>query len=410
MIFLISNNLSLFEDSSFIHASLSDGIDILRKFDILALDTETEGLDAHTKKLLLLQIGNFDVQVLFDIKSFNYKIPPELREFLNTHNCLYVLHNAKFDLKFLFKQDVILTRVFDTMLAEYIITNGLQYDGRDLATVAYKYCGVTLDKSVRGQIIRLGLTTSVLYYGANDIKHLIFIREKQLEQINKLNLLTALNLDNAFVIPLAYVEFVGIKLDLSKWLIKTSKNVEDLRSLKKDLDNHIYVDKKYKYFLGTKDMFTGEQECLVNWNSPKQVIKILEEYGVNTTEYVKGEAHKSIDAKVLDPQASKFPIVKLYLKYKEFQKEVSTYGNNWISYINPITNRIHTSFKQLNSTGRLSSGSKDENLPNIQNVPADKETRACFICEENNVLIDADYSSKKNKYHILNNRLFITFL
>ena len=395
MIFLVSNNISLFEDSDFIKCTVEEGIDILKSLDILSLDTETEGLDPHTKKLLLLQIGNYEDQVLFDIQNFNGKIPEPLVIFLNSFKGLCIIHNAKFDLKFLFKQGVIIKKVFDTMLAEYIITNGLQYDGRDLATVVYKYCSQTLDKSVRGTIIRVGLTSSVLYYGANDIKYLEPVMNRQFEKIKELNLETAVNLDNAFVIPLAYVEYVGIKLDLPRWLLKTSNSLIKLQEYKKELDDYLYNDKKYKYFLGTLNMFTEEPECLINWNSTKQVMPILEEYGVNTSEYVKGEVKKSLDAKILEPQANKFPIVKLYMKYKEFQKEVSTYGKNWISYINPVTKRIHTNFKQLNATGRLSSGGKDENSPNIQNIPSDKETRACFICEEGNVLIDADYSSQE---------------
>lgn len=39
---------------------------------------------------------------------------------------------------------------------------------------------------------------------------------------------------------------------------------------------------------------------------------------------------------------------------------------------------------------------------NLQNIPSDTLTRSCFVPESGNVLVDADYSSKKNKYHILN--------
>ena len=143
------------------------------------------------------------------------------------------------------------------------------------------------------------------------------------------------------------------------------------------------------------DLFSGVQECTINWDSPKQVMALMEEYGVNTTIYVKGEEKKSIDAKTLDPQKDQFPIIKPYLKYKEAQKEVTTYGYNWKKYINPITGRIHTTFKQLMDTGRLSCGDKRDGTPNLQNIPRDEETRACFVCEEGNVLVDADYSSQE---------------
>jgi DNA polymerase-1 len=110
---------------------------------------------------------------------------------------------------------------------------------------------------------------------------------------------------------------------------------------------------------------------------------------------VKGERKESIDSKVLEPQQDQFPIIKPYLKYKETQKEVSTYGYNWKNYINPITGRIHTSFTQILNTGRMSSGNKYENLPNIQNLPRGEDTRSCFISEPGNLLIDADYASQE---------------
>ena len=46
-------------------------------------------------------------------------------------------------------------------------------------------------------------------------------------------------------------------------------------------------------------------------------------------------------------------------------------------------------------TGRLSCGSKYDTTPNLQNIPSDSETRACFIPENGNVMIDADYSGQE---------------
>lgn len=395
IMYLVSNQTGVFDSSKFISITIDEAISLLEKEDVLGLDTETEGLDCFTKALLLLQIGNKEFQINFDISSFQGKIPKLLKDFLNNYHGLFILQNAKFDLKFLFRQDVLLKKVYDTMLVETIITNGLQYGGRDLQTIAEKYCGVTLDKSVRGEIIIKGLTDRVLEYGANDVKYLPEIREKQLEIVAKYNLQRAVDLDNSFVIVLAYTEYCGIKLDYDKWKVKVDKNVETVHKYKTELEDFLYKDGKTKYFSGMYDLFSGVQDCTINWDSPKQVMALMEEYGVNTTIYIKGEEKKSIDAKTLDPQKDQFPIIKPYLKYKEAQKEVTTYGYNWKRYINPITGRIHTTFKQLMDTGRLSSGDKRDGTPNLQNIPRDEETRACFICEEGNVLIDADYSSQE---------------
>lgn len=394
MIYLVSNQNSLYS-SEFNHISTEEALNLLNPYRELGLDTETQGLDVYSKQLLLLQIGNFDFQVLFDIASFGGIIPREVVDFLNDNERLYIIQNAKFDLKFLFAQGVILRKVYDTMLAEIILTNGLQYDGRDLASLAMKYCKVYLDKSVRGHIIKHGLSDDVLLYGSKDIKYLPKIKQAQLQAAKELNLLKAIELDNSFVIVLAYVEYCGIKLDYQKWKTKTEKNVVKALELKEKLENQLWQDGKTKYFSGMMDMFTGKQECILNWDSPKQVIQLFKEYGINVVLKVKGVDKETIDAKVLKPQEDKFPILPVYLNYKGAQKEISTYGFNWERYINSITKRIHTAFQQLMDTGRLSSGNKREDLPNLQNIPSDEETRACFISEKGCSFIDADYSSQE---------------
>ena len=395
MRYLITNQTKLHSSELFKHISLTEGIELLKDLEEIGLDTETEGLDCYTKKILLLQLGVEEFQVLFDISSFGGIIPPELVRFLNTYKGILILQNAKFDLKFLFKQGIIIKKVYDTMLAEIIITNGLQYSGRDLGTIAEKYSGVTLDKEVRGEIIKRGLDERVLAYGADDVKYLPEIKRKQLVQAKHLDLTNAIDLDNAFVVVLAYVEFCGIKLDYQKWKEKTDKNVAEVARLKTVLEEQLWNDGKFDCFSGMVDMWSGKQDCTLNWDSPKQVLKLFKSYGIKTTIYVKGEEKNSIDAKVLDPQKNEFPILKPYLEYKAGQKLISTYGYNWKRYINPITGRIHTTFQQLMDTGRLSCGNKRDGTPNLQNLPSDKVTRGCFIPEKGNSMTAADYSSQE---------------
>jgi len=395
MIYLVTNQISMFSSELFLNIELEEAIGILQDLDEIGLDTETEGLDCYTKKLLLLQLGNQNLQILFDINSYGGIIPEELKVFLNTSTQLYILQNAKFDLKFLFHQGILIKKIYDTMLAEIILTNGLQYSGRDLASLTQKYCGQELDKSIRGEIITKGLNDAVLIYGANDIKWLPMIKRKQLAAAKALNLINAINLDNSFVIPLAYTEYCGIKLDIIKWLTKTKKNVSEVFTLKTQLEKQLWEDGKFKYFSGMQDLFTKEQDCLINWDSPKQVIQLFKEYGINVILKEKGVNKETIDAKVLEPQEKKFVILPPYLKYKAKQKEVSTYGENWKRYINPVTGRIHTTFQQLMDTGRLSCGNKRDGTVNLQNIPSDHETRSCFIPEKGYLMIDADYSGQE---------------
>jgi len=395
MYYLVSNQSQLFSSNLFNFISLKEGIELLKDLEEIGLDSETTGLDCYLNKILLLQLGCEEFQVLIDIKSYGSILPKELKDFLNNYKGLFILQNAKFDLKFLFNQEVIIKKVFDTFLAEIIITNGLQYSGRGLASLAEKYCDVALDKSVRSEILNVGLTDRVLVYGANDVKYLSIIKRKQLKVAKERDVINAINLDNSFVVVLACVEYCGIKLDWDKWKKKTDENVIHVSKLKTSLENQLIKDGKMEYFSGMQDLWSGKQDCILNWNSPKQVIKLLNDYGVNTSTVKKGVKVNSIDAKILEPQLEKFSILKPYLDYKGGQKLISTYGYNWKKYINPITGRIHTTFQQLMDTGRLSCGNKRDGTPNLQNLPSDKETRSCFIAEKDNRMTAADYSSQE---------------
>jgi DNA polymerase I-like protein with 3'-5' exonuclease and polymerase domains len=395
MVYLVTNRIELYDITLYKPISIEESIHLLENLEEISIDTETSGLDCYTKDILLIQLGSFDFQILYDISSFQNRIPKVLINFLNQFTGLFIGQNIKFDWKFLFKHGILLKNVYDTMLAEIIITNGLQFDGRDLGTIVEKYCGIVLKKEIRGQIITKGLSDAVLLYGADDIKYLSKVKKMQLKIAEELKLLNAINLDNSFVVVLSYVEYCGIKLDYLKWRERTLENIEKSLKIKKSLERLIYNDGKYKYFSGMLDLYTGERECVLNWDSPKQVIELFSEYGINTKVYDKGEEKQTIDAKVLEPQKEQFPILPLYLDYKTSQKLVSTYGLNWHNFINSKTGRIHASFKQLMDTSRLSCGSKRDNSPNLQNLPSDELTRSCFIAEKNNKIAAADFSSQE---------------
>ena len=57
--------------------------------------------------------------------------------------------------------------------------------------------------------------------------------------------------------------------------------------------------------------------------------------------------------------------------------------------------KIHTDFWQVKSTGRVSSGSKDMNAPNMQNLPQDNKFRNCFVASPGYSWISIDYSAQE---------------
>lgn len=394
MIYLVSNQTNAF-NNVFEQISLDQSIDMLFKLPVLGNDTETSGLSCHSKKLLTIQLGNADFQVVFDIESFGYQVPKKLVEAMKRYSGVYILQNAKFDLQFYYKQGIILKNVYDTMLAETILTLGLQTGGRDLKTITKKYCDVDLDKSVRGEIITKGLSERVIKYAAYDVVYLPEIMEKQMKLIERMQLKTALDLDNHFVKVLAYIEYCGIKLDWEKWKTKALKDLDDVQEKKRLLNNWLW-ENNYKEYFSYYDLFTNEPQCIINWSSSKQVIPLFEKLGVNCTVKVNGETKKTVEEKVLKTQIKDFPILKLYYDYTGSRKLASTYGLSWEKAINSDTGRIHTTFKQIMNTGRLSCGDSKGNYPNLQNLPNDAYTRSCFIAEKGNKISAIDYSAQES--------------
>ena len=131
-----------------------------------------------------------------------------------------------------------------------------------------------------------------------------------------------------------------------------------------------------------------------NINSPKQVSEILfEKMGIKHKKKSRGKASYSTSAEVLEELAEEYEIAGLLLQYRKFAKLKSTYTDAFPHLINPIDNRIHTTYNQtITATGRLSSSN-----PNLQNIPVrtdeGEKIRAAFVAEKGeNLIVSADYS------------------
>lgn len=131
--------------------------------------------------------------------------------------------------------------------------------------------------------------------------------------------------------------------------------------------------------------------CEFNINSPSQLGEVLfEKLGLKSGK--KGKNGKySTNADILEKLAEENPIAGKVLKFRFFQKLLSTYIDGLRPYIDK-NDVVHTTYNQtITTTGRLSSTN-----PNLQNIPIreeeGRELRKVFIPREGNVFIDADYS------------------
>ena len=468
MIYFVTGQRELFEfpNAKYKCISVEESLRILEPLRVVGLDTETTGTEIWQGKLLTLQLGNKENQVVIDCMTTDVK---QYKDYLESDR-LFIIHNAKFDLRWLYKEHIVVRNVYDTYLAEKILFLGFPPGIVSLSLQACcdRYLGIFLDKTVRGQI-HAGMTEEVIVYAANDVVHLEDIMNLQLKTITARGQKVALDIENEFVRVLAYIEYCGIKLDPVKWKAKMDKDAERLRVAEHKLNEWVvdYVMKKGDPSLIARNYDTHKKgkpakladnvyvvipqpslfaefdtgpQCIINWNSSKQVIRLFEELGFDLLVKDKktGKMKKSVESKFIELQASKSSIVPLYLEYSAAFKVVTSFGQNFLDAINPVTQRIHPTFNQMMDTGRLSCGSggkgkggktKDDDIAeeadenkdtstqandksvNVQQLPATEETRAAFVPEKGHLLVDCDYGDQEGHVftELSNDREWIAF-
>ena len=498
MIYLISKQRSLFETDLYEEISFLEAKSNLEKLQVIQVDTETAGLDVFTKPLLCYQLGNKENQYVFDQSSYSIEL---FKDFFESDR-LFIFHNASFDLKYLYYYNIWPKHVYDTMLAEQLIWLGyshravspeeyedeeynfpyLEKENKLTRETYYEYScslkavgksrlGIELDKTVRGRIVKVGLTPEVIQYAGTDVMHLEDIKDSQQKDIDRENLQKAVDLENEFVKVLAYIEFCGVKLDTSKWKAKMAKDKAKLDKASKELNDFVlnYFNshngnirnrtiisehitdtqwihdeeelKKYnikidlpskkskRYYTrnsGIEEvglLYCEELEipfpyieqnlqmdlfqefdptpfCNINWKSPKQTIPFFELLGfkLDTFDKKTKQKKKSTDSDTIKSQRNVCPeLADAYIKFKEAAKVCDAFGENWLKAVNPVTKRIHADFHQLGGdTARLSCGGGEASV-NVQQLPKESETRACFVSEEGNKFISEDYQSQESR-------------
>jgi len=392
MRYLVSNQIEI-SSPNYKVATVQECLDYFKNADEIGVDTETTGFDPYTVDLVSLQLGDPSNQYFIDCTTVDVKLFKQLLE-----TKLLVLQNSKFDLRFLYHNRIIPTKIFDTYLAERTLYLGIDSHRSSYAALCHSYLGIKIDKEVRNSITR-NITDSLIVYGCIDVEHLLTIKKMQEVLIAEKGLEVSIELDNRFVKVLAYIEYCGIKLDVEKWKKKIESTRKELGRYKDLLDVFIIEQNMSDFINYQQDLFSPGLTTLINWNSPKQVVRFFNNIGVKTKVKNKGKESDTVEQGHLMKFVKEYPIIETYCKYKECQKDLGTYGENWFKLINPVTGRVHTSYKQLMNTGRLSSGGKDKvmkvDLPNMQNIPSDEETRSCFVSEKGHMMIGVDYSGQE---------------
>ena len=154
----------------------------------LGCDTETSGLSAKHGRLFSVQFSDGEFNVLVPV-SEGIALG-HLADILTDAAITKIFHNAKFDLSFLGENNYRVENVFDTMIAEKVLTRGANQSA-SLAETLYRYFAVDLDKSQRAKFSRKwdGIWTDELVdYALSDVIHLPKLMDEQNAWLEKLDL------------------------------------------------------------------------------------------------------------------------------------------------------------------------------------------------------------------------------
>lgn len=351
----------------------------LSRHQLAGLDTETTDLDPYRGQLRLVQLSTPDDVFIFDIFAFNNpkkndELKP-LREIISAARPVKIAHNAKFDAKWIrLHLGVDIGGLFDTLLSSQIISAGDTEERHNLAAAVSRYLNETLDKSEQLSNWSGELSESQLRYATLDAAVMIPLREKMVERLKKDSLVKCAQLEFECVMPMAHLELAGIFLDAVRWR-------EQLEIVKKKREQ--FADELQEMLAegALQGSLFGRAE--INLDSHVKVNDALKRLGVPMPENTRGWQ--------LQPLAEQYPAVKKLLEYRGVQKALTSYGENILSEINPVTNRIHADFYQIGApTGRMAC-----NRPNIQQVPHGEEYRRCFRAPEKRKFVIADYCVTK---------------
>ena len=421
MILLVTNQQQLFDSDIYSLITVEESLEEISTWKVIQLDSETTGRDAHLCDFLCVQFGNdkADKRIVVDCTTVDIRRYKDLLE-----SKLCILQNAKFDLQFFFNYGIIIRKVYDTMIVEQLLHLGWPAGQISYAlnAIADRRLHINIDKTVRGEIIWRGLDATVIQYAAGDVTYLEKIMWSQVEDLKKQNLMKAAQIECNFIPAIAYLEWCGIHLDKEKWMAKMKSDQERLSNAEKllndfvvtrpDLRQYVYVDTQGDLFSG----FDLTPKVNINWASSSQVVRIAKILGFNTSTKDKktGEDKDSVLEKLLKAQKGICDeFLNLYFDYQEHFKVCSSFGQGHLNAINPKTDRIHTIYKQLGAaSGRMSCGSQQSNedlaklnkvpakectFPNMQQLPADEQTRGAFTAPKGYEWCSCDFSALESR-------------
>lgn len=378
--------------------SLKAWIEEIYEVGHVAVDTETSALNAMQADLVGVSLATRPGKACYiplahvegegDLLGGGDLVPGQLKmaealeilkPMLEDPAILKIAQNMKYDWLVLSRYGIEMTPFDDTMLLSYVLDAGVGGNGMDELAERWldhtpipfkEVCGsgrnmITFDK------VPLDKATAYAAEDADVTLRLWHILKPRLAAEGLAHVYE--RLERPMVDTLARMERRGVSVDRQM----LSRLSGDFAQSAAAVESEIFE-------------LAGEN---FNIGSPKQLGEILfGKMGLPGGKKTKTGAWSTSASVLEDLAAQGHELPTKIVEWRQLSKLKSTYTDALPNYINPQTNRVHTSFSlAATTTGRLSSSE-----PNIQNIPirteAGRKIRKAFVADKGKKLISADYS------------------
>jgi DNA polymerase-1 len=379
-------------------ATLQVWIDRIHEVGVVAVDTETTGLDEMRVDLvgisLCVDAGHacyiplihkahrgddlFGSDDLVEGQMGVDEALAMLKPVLEDKAVLKIGQNMKYDAKIFARYGVDVAPFDDTMLMSYAMHAGLHNHGMD--SLSERYLGHT-PLPIKPL---LGTGKSAITFDKVPLEDAVPYAAEDAD--------ITLRLWQAFKPKLHQVQVTRVYESMERPLVPVLAGME-MSGIKVDRDTLSRMSNAFaQKMAGLEDEIYKLAGRTFNVGSPKQLGEILfDEMGIEGGKQGKTGAYAT-GADVLEDLATEHELPARVLDWRQLSKLKSTYTDALQDHINPDTGRVHTSYSIAGaSTGRLASTD-----PNLQNIPIRTEEgrriREAFVAEEGKTLVALDYS------------------
>lgn len=190
----------------------------------------------------------------------------------------------------------------------------------------------------------------------------------------------------AKIFTFLYPELAGSTKAIILKYLKTTSDLVLERYVEKDysLIEALLVENHFEWLQETK-LIILDGTTLLNWDSPIPRLKFFKTIW---------PLMPAGDAAQVELLSEKHPIGFDYRDYVQNKKLITSFGEEFIAKNVCSDGKVHTDFRQILDTGRVSSSH-----PNMQQIPAKESVgtryRNAFICPPDWTFVDSDYASQE---------------